>query len=310
MKISSPSLLAGAVLGGLLSLAGCREKPAEDAAPAQPDTGAAERVYHARGVVQSLSPDDPRRVVIDHEAMPGYMDAMIMPFKAKDAAELEGLTPGDVITFDYHVSDLSSWIENVKRTGETRKIKTGQAGGEPAAAPLLSVGDPMPDYEFVDENGAGLKLSDLHGMPVALTFVFSRCPVPEYCPSMMRKFNEVRELLAADPAAPDKFRLLTISFDTWNDTPEIMKRWGEAFGHRAGQPWSLLTTDSCCTINKIGANVGLKFGEVEGSYQHNLRTVVLDREGRIQRLFTDETWETGEVAGEIKAAARPMPENS
>ena len=262
-----------------------------------------------RGVVQSLSPDDPTRIVIDHEEIPGYMDAMIMPFRAKEASELEGLTPGDVVTLDYHVRDLSSWIENVKRTGETGKIKALE-GEDATAAPPLSVGDPLPDYEFVDENGAGLKLSDFRGMPVALTFVFSRCPVPEYCPSMMRKFNEVRTQLKDDPEAPEKFHLLTISFDSWNDTPEIMKSWGAAFGHKPGQPWSLLTTDTCCTITQIGANVGLKFGEVEGSYQHNIRTVVLDREGRIRRIFTDETWEPSQLIDEIKAANRPMPTDS
>lgn len=267
-------------------------------------TGADEQVFpKVRGVVQRLDEADPLRVIIDHEEMPGYMDAMIMPFRVKDAAELEGIEPGAVVTFDYHVSGTRSWIDQVTDTGEKGEIKSPTDASAPPAAPLLKEGDLLPDYEFVDETGADVKLSDYRGRPVALTFVFSRCPVPEYCPAMMRNFKTVLDALAADPEAPEDFQLLTISFDTWNDTPEVMKTWAAAYGHEAGQPWSLLTSDSCCTINEIGANVGLKFGEVKGSYQHNLRTVILDGDGRIRRVFTDETWKVEELLAEIKAAA-------
>lgn len=260
-----------------------------------------EKVFEVRGVIQELPGDDPSEVIIDHEEMPGYMDAMIMPFRAKNPSELEGLVPGAVVTFEYHVRELESWIEKVSDTGEVGEIKNMESANE-AAVPLLSEGDLLPDYEFTDENGEAVKLSQLRGMPVALTFVFSRCPVPEYCPRMMRNFDETRTRLESDPEAPEKFRLLTISFDTENDSPEIMKKWGAAYGHQSGQNWSLLTSETCCTINAIGGNVGLKFGEVNGSYQHNLRTVVLNPDGTIRRIFTDETWSTDELVSEIKAA--------
>lgn len=287
--VSRFSLLLAAGLS-LVLLSGCGET-------------ADERVFHVRGVIQELPADDPTKVIIDHEEMPGYMNAMIMPFRVQDAAELEGLEPGAVVTFDYHVSGMRSWIDNVTDTGEKGEIKTGSDAAVEPVAPLLKEGDVLPDYEFVDETGADVKLSDYRGRPVALTFVFSQCPVPEYCPAMMRNFKTVLDSLKTDSEAPEEFQLLTISFDTWNDTPETMKTWAAAFGHEAGQPWSLLTSDSCCTISEIGANVGLKFGEVKGSYQHNLRTVILDGEGRIQHIFTDETWSTDELIAELKAAA-------
>ena len=297
----NPSILRSLLVGlavGMLASCG------PESAPEAEGDAAEARLFHVRGVIQERPEVNPNRVIIDHEEIPGYMKAMIMPFRVKDAAELKGLTPGQVVTFDFHVRGSESWIEKVTATGETGEIKKDEtADTTKPVAPLLAEGDLLTDYEFFDETGATVKLSDFRGMPVALTFVFSRCPVPEYCPAMMRNFKTVLDTLKADPEAPKAFRLLTISFDSWNDTPEVMKSWASAYGHEVGQPWSLLTSDSCCTINEIGANVGLKFGEVKGSYQHNLRTVVLDPEGRIQRIFTDETWKTEELVAEIKAAA-------
>jgi len=294
MKIFTFS--AALLLGCLLSA--CEKQAAPSATPT-----ADARIFHVRGVVQQLSPDDPTKVVIDHEEMPGYMRAMIMPFRVKEASLLSGLKPGDVVEFDYHVEGTRSWIETLKPTGETGEVKIKAKTSEASAleeAELLAEGDLLPNYEFLDEDGKAVKLSDYRGMPVAFTFVFTRCPVPEYCPAMMRNFRTLLSELRQDANAPEKYQLLTISFDSWNDTPAVMKAWGAAYGHEAGQPWKLLSSDSCCTITRIAANVGLKFGEVKGSYQHNLRTVVLGPDGRIRRIFTDETWNTGELAAELK----------
>jgi len=271
--------------------------------PAAPEAGGASseaRVFEVRGVVQEVR-ENGAVLVIDHEKMPGYMDAMIMPFRVKDPSEASGLNPGDVVEFRYVVEELSSWIENIRATGETGAVKTRENASAEPAAPQLDIGDVLPDYEFIDEEGREVKLSDFRGGPVALTFIFTRCPVPEYCPAMMRNFASVRETLETDPDAPANWRLLTISFDSLHDTPEVMKSYGAAFG-QDGRNWSMLSS-LCCSIDELAANVGLKFGEVEGSYQHNLRTLVLDAEGRIERIFTDETWSPQALVAAIKAAA-------
>ncbi len=261
-------------------------------------SGGDARVFEVRGVIQELPEDQPLRVVIDHEEMPGYMGAMIMPFRVKDAAELEGLQPGDQVTFEYHVTGTQSWVEKITPTGKRGEVQSSTDLDDSAEEPL-EVGAVLPDFEFVDESGQDVKLSDFRGKTVALTFVFSRCPVPEYCPAMMHKFRAALDSLKEHSELNGHYQLLTVSFDTENDTPETMKTWGAAFGFESGQPWKLLTSDSCCTINEIAAKVGLKFGEHNGSYQHNLRTVVLDSEGRISRIFKDETWKTSELVEEI-----------
>jgi protein SCO1/2 len=164
---------------------------------------------------------------------------------------------------------------------------------------ILGPGDVLPDYEFRDQDGKVVKLNSYRGMPVAISFVFSRCPVPEYCPAMMRNFDKVEEALKTDPDAPEKWKLLSISFDTWMDNPETMKAYGTAFG-RDSEQWSLLSTEDCCTIHQITGNVGLKFADKDGSYIHNLRTVILDPDGVIVRIFTDETWKVEELVAEMK----------
>lgn len=282
---------------GLLAFGGCQPSESNE------ESTEATRTFSVRGVVQELPTNDSTRVIIDHEEIPDYMEAMIMPFRVSDATDLAELEPGMVVEFDYHVAETRSWIENIQPTGEIGEIKDTGAILAPTT-PLLSVGETLPDYSFLDQNGKKVSLSDYRGMPIAMTFVFSRCPVPEFCPAMMRNFKTVLDTLSEDPDAPDRWHLLTISFDSFNDTPELMKTWGAAWGHEDGQPWTLLTSETCCTVRDIAGNVGLRYGEINGSYQHNLRTVVLDAEGSIRKIFTDETWSNEELIAEIKAAGK------
>ena len=255
-----------------------------------------ETVYPVRGVVQKRM-DDPSMVLIDHEEIPGFMPRMVMPFRVLDPSGFEGIEPGMVVTLDFHVTESDSWATNVVATGESGPITLEERAD---SSKLLSVGDVLPDYEFIDETGKTVHFSDFRGMPVAVTFVFSRCPVPEYCPRMMNHFATVREKLDADPEAPKAYRLLTISFDSQHDSSEIMKTWGASFGHDPGQSWSLLSTPESEVIDSIASRVGLRFGESNGTLQHNLRTLVLDGDGVIRALYTDETWSVDDLILEIK----------
>lgn len=264
-------------------------------------TTTSRQTFEVRGVIQAIRQEG-KVLIIDHEEIPGYMRQMIMPFGVAEGESTSGLTPGEEIEFVYEVEEVKSWIHSIRKTGVTRDVKIASADElpDPEDVELLEIGDVFPDYEFKDQDGTEISLDEYRGRPVALTFVFSRCPVPEYCPAMMRNFNEIEERLKSDPDSPADWKLLTISFDSWNDSPEIMKAYGEAYGRDTAN-WSLLSTESCCTIYDISGNVGLKFADQEGSFIHNLRTVVLDRDGRIVRIFTDESWEIEELISEIKA---------
>lgn len=265
--------------------------------PPESEESTARQTFPVRGVVQQRMGDDPAMMIIDHEEIPGFMPRMIMPFRALDPKEFATLEPGMVVTFDYHVEDHESWVTGVKITGEKGAITFEE--DEPAGDELISVGDAFPDHAFRDETGKDVRLADYRGMPVAITFVFSRCPVPEYCPRMMSHFAAVLEKMKTTPNAPSTFRLLTISFDHEFDSPEVMRAWGAAFGHKEGLPWSLLSTPDKTVIDDISIRTGLRFGTVNGTIQHNLRTLVLNPDGTLRRLFTDENWTVDEMVAEL-----------
>lgn len=259
---------------------------------------AGERVFPVRGVIQQKMPGEPDKIIVDHEAIPDFMPRMIMPFRVLDLSELVGLEPGMEITFDFHVVDHESWITGVKMTGKKGAITMDSS--KPETAKTLKIGALFPDYTFLNEYGKEVHLSDFRGRAVALTFVFSRCPVPEYCPRMMSHFAEVVTRLSD---RPESYHLLTISFDHEHDTPALLKAWGATFGHREGQPWSLLSTADGTIIDHIATDSGLRFGVVNGTIQHNLRTLILNPDGTIRKIFTDESWTVDEMVTEIEAAA-------
>lgn len=256
--------------------------------------------FTVKGVVVRVE-DEGRTMIIKHEEMPGYMGAMTMPFRVKEPSEADGIKPGDEIEFTYKVAELSSWIEDLSKTGKQEVIQETPAKSDQSS--LLKPGDLFPDFALLDENGQPVQLADYRGSVVALTFIFTRCPVPEYCPAMMRNFSEVDRLLQDDAHAPDDYKLLTVSFDSGFDTPEIMKAYGQQFGQDTTNRWNLLSTPDSEHIKTLGESVGLMFGKNNNAiYTHNLRTVVLDADGRITKIFTDESWQPARLVSEIKAA--------
>ncbi len=302
MKFHSSFIRVSILASGFALLLSCNQEDKSGDVKEVPS-----RLFKVHGIVQEIKPGE-NTVVVDHAEIPDYMGAMIMPFKVKEAFELIGLEAGDEIRFDYKVQERQSWIENVEITGKKGEVKIQGKGVEgKAAGGVLPINSRLPDYRFIDETGTPVKLSDYRGGPLALTFVFTRCPVPEYCPAMMRNFSKASKLLESAQDAPASWNLLTISFDVDFDTPEIMKNWGKMFGFEAGHSWHLLSAKKHSdTIQKISADVGLKFGENKGSYQHNLRTVVLDSEGRIRHVFTDENWTVEGLIKEMGKAALPL----
>ncbi len=203
------------------------------------------------------------------------MDAMAMPFDLRGSARTAKLTPGDRVKFRVSVKGGRSWVDRV----EVVSASPVDAGlqNTPAAPVLVPVGTTMPDFELTDQDGKPVRLSALKGKVVAVTFIYSRCPLPDYCPRMIENFKAVRARFA-DRMNRDLV-FLTISFDPRYDTPEVLTKY--AASQRAGGPgWHFLTGDPA-KIERVCNAFGIQYWAEEGLITHSLQTAIIDREGRL-----------------------------
>lgn len=284
------ALLLFATLGGRLAFAA-------------PGAGApTAHSYSARGVVERIAPDR-RRVTIHHQAIPGYMMEMTMDFPVQNTNELNGVSPGDPITFTLVVNATNDWVDNIRRTGQTGNITTVAANLNPGEFSRLKPGDLLPDGELLAENGRPMRLSDFRGKAVAFTFFFTRCPLPNYCPLMNRNFAATRDLMLSLTNAPANWELLSISFDPGFDTPETLASYARLYRGESGSHWQF----AAATTNALATwapRVGLMVMRQGSNLSHNLRTIVLDPAGRLFRQFDGNDWTPPQLADALCAAAR------
>jgi protein SCO1/2 len=282
-------------LCGLLLVIGCKR---ETSAP--PISDATNQTYSVRGVVQAIAADL-HHATIKHEKIPSYMAAMTMDLSVKNTNELTGVSGGDEITFTLVVTADDDWIENIQRTGKF--IAPTPAPTWRVVESELNVGDALPDYSFTSENGQPIRFSDLRGRAVAFTFFFTSCPLPEFCPRMNKNFLEARKILTGDTNAPANWQLLSISFDSSFDTPEILSGYGKFYRGENTDRW-LFAVASTNTLISLAPKVDLNFWRENGSISHNLRTVVLDGNGKISKQFDGNDWTPEQLADAIRAAAK------
>jgi protein SCO1 len=296
-----------------LGLGGCGKNSTHSAQarPAQTNNASTSKkqIYHARGVVKEVVSST--RARIEHEAIPGYMPAMTMPLDAKNTNELANIKAGDRITFDLVVTDTDGWIENVRRDdasqreasylGDTNK---GVTVTKSRVVEPLSVGDPVPDYPFVTEEGKAIHLSDFQGQAVGITFLFTRCPFPTFCPRMSSNFEKAAVELAK-PGGPTNWHLLSISFDPDFDTPERLKEHAKRFTRDAAK-WNFVTSEKT-EIQALTQQLGLIFMSRNGTIEHNLRTAIIDPDGKLRQIYVGNEWDVNEFVDEMKKAAAGKP---
>lgn len=259
------------------------------------------QVFLVRGVVKRAGG---RSVTIQHEEVPNFMPAMTMPFTVKDTNEIRSVQTGDSVSFRLHVTEDESWIDEIK------KVDLPTTNEPPTRPPVrlvrdvepLKVGELMPDYRFTNELGHAVSLSELKGQALAVTFIFTRCPLPEFCPLMSRNFSAVAQQLASTTGAPTNWHLLSISFDPHYDTPEVLKRYAQFYKYDP-QHWNFVT-GAMIDIDAITDQFDLPVVKQGENWEHKLRTVVIDAVGRIQKIFLGNQWTTTELVTELIKAAQ------
>jgi protein SCO1/2 len=295
----SHALLALAMLAFAFFLNSCAHDGSRPNHGTSPDSQT-NREFQVRGTVTALDPDG-NSASIRHEAIPDYMPAMTMPFAVRDPGQLAGLKAGDRIAFRLNVTRYESWIDQVQKLADGQGPPPGSSIRVAKDVEPLEVGDPVPNYHFTNELGAAVSLEQFKGQALAITFIFTRCPLPDFCPRMSGNFAETQKTIIESPGAPRNWRLLTISFDPEFDTPPVLKGYARRYG---ADPlhWSFLTGD-LIEVTAIAEQFGQMFWREEGALNHNLRTVVVDAGGRVRKIFSGNKWTSAELAQELIEAS-------
>jgi protein SCO1/2 len=290
-------LLAGSLLYSVL-LAGCHSGQKTASAAATPQNF---KVYKLRGKVEQTD-SSKGQVTLNHEAIPGFMDAMTMPYKLKDVSILSELHPGDVLTADLLVSpdpNADALLDHIV------VVAQGKPDYRPAVAyHVPAQGDAVPDFKLRNQDGRPIHLAQFKGKALLVTFIYTRCPLPDFCPRVTRNFAEVNRALAGNPALYAKTHLLCVSFDPEHDTPERLRAYGatyigteakDAFVH-----WDFAVPDEP-VLKEMAKwfDVGITNGPEE-TINHTLSTTLIGPDGKVVRFYPGNEWTADQVAADVK----------
>jgi protein SCO1/2 len=282
----------------LAVLAGCHSAPKPDQAPASSASNF--KVYKLRGKIMSTN-SATGEATIDAEAIPGFMDAMTMPYKLKDPGILGELHPGDVITADVLVStgnDATVLIDHI--------VVIAQAKPDYKPTTLYHVpapGDAVPDFKLTNENGRAIHLDQFRGKALLITFIYTRCPLPDFCPLVTRHFADIDNQLAADPALYTKTHLLSVSFDPRHDTPAVLRAYGAGYigsnAKREFAHWDFaVPTDPELQEMAKYFDVGITPGP-QDTINHTLSTTLIDPSGKVVQFYPGNDWTPAQVLSDL-----------
>jgi len=263
-----------------------------------------ERHFVVQGQIISIAANR-REATVKHEDIKGLMPAMTMPYRVQDSTLLDGLAPGDLIKARLVLVSNDAYLDQV--------LKIGQAPLEtpPAEAPaassgfeLLNPGDAVPEVTLVDQDGRKRPFSSFKGRTVALTFIYTRCPMPTFCPLMDRNFAAVQRMLKQDPSLADARRgvhLVSISFDPLTDTPPVLKKHAQTLDADP-KTWTFLTGDRD-EVDKFASRFGVSVARSLSDARditHNLRTAIIDPSGKLVKVYTGNEWTPEQLVADLK----------
>ena len=287
----------GALLIGLTFLTEGCDRPAKTNALPR------EVRYETRGIVRSLPPDG-KTIEVEHEDIRGFMPSMTMPFVVRKPREMSGLRIGDAISFRLSVTQNDSWIDEIRKIplGDLHLPVATSTPAKSANAPRLHDGDSMPFFQLVDQDGKKVSLETFRAHPFVVTFIFTRCPVPNFCPRMSRNFAELQNALKNGTGPLSQARLLSISFDPEFDSPAVLRAYADHAGADPGV-WTFATGGKL-EIDQLTHAFSVYVQAEGGTISHGLATALVDGEGNIRKIWRGNEWKPEEVLQAIKGDPR------
>ncbi len=244
-----------------------------------------------------------KTATIAHGDVEGYMPAMTMEFPVRADWVWDDLTKDADIRADLVVDDANGafWLENIAVTAAPNP----NLPALPAREDVAQIGNQVPDFTLTNQDGKSISMKDFRGKALAITFIYTKCPLPNYCILMSKNFSDLANQLK-DSELKDKIRLLSISFDPQADTPAKLKEYGQGYLGKGAAPdftvWQLATgTDK--QIKNVADFFGLRYetdGNDKTQFNHSLRTIVVTPDGKVQKVFSGNEWTPNDLLRELE----------
>src|SRR6266568_9641631 len=250
-----------------------------------------------------------QQLVVSHAEIPGYMPAMVMPFKLKDSSFPRTLAKGDVITATLVVDGHESFLAEVR-------VVSKEGSSDPRDAEINTLpheGDAVPDFTLINQSGKKISIKQFRGKALLITFIYTRCPLPDYCPLMSSNFAEIDKALVKSPELYAKTHLLSISFDSQYDTPQVVRNYARAFvsdrGPRTFEHWEFATIPAGekSTVTKF---FDVFTSEGQGQITHSMSTAILLPNGLIYKSYNGNDWKPADVLTDLTSSAAGDPSKS
>jgi protein SCO1/2 len=271
-----------AVLFASLLLQGCSQKPAN------------EHRYELKGKVVSVDRAK-GEVTVKHGEVKGYMPAMTMPFPVRDAEALKVLEAGDELQASLVITDEGYWLDSpVITKGQTDDAATPSTGaGEPRP------GAEVPDVKLVNQDGRPLSLRQFKGRALVVTFIYTRCPLPDYCPLMSANFAQLNSALLGDESLRKRVHLLSVTLDPEYDRPPVLKSYGATYAGGKFDNWDFATGEPA-EVRRLAEFFGLTYKAEGGQVIHSLRTAVVTPDGKLFKIYRGNEWKPDEVLSDLR----------
>ncbi len=264
-----------------------------------------EKRLELRGKIVSVDKDN-QQITVDHEEVKDFMPAMTMPFTLKDEWAFEKLGPGDQIAAALIVDGPRAWLEDIVIT----KAPSDSSAGSSGAAASAKVGDEVPDFRLVNQDGKQISLHNYRGKALVLTFIYTRCPIPDYCTQMSNNFAQIEGQLQKDPQLRSKTHLLSISIDPEYDTPAVLRSYGAAhtgnYSEEKFRNWEFAsgTKDE---VKGIAQHFGLQYFQDSDQIVHGLRTAIIQPDGKVLKVYEGNGWKAEEVVEDLRKLLEMKP---
>ncbi len=280
-----------------LSLFVCLSLSACKSAPPKASDGA--KRFEVKGKVVSANQGE-HKVTIQHEEIKGYMDAMTMPFTLLDDWVYSELKPGAQIQATLVVDQGRTWLENpvVTNIADPNLVgKTEETEAEP------SPGADVPNFTLVNQDGKKISFDKYRNQALVVTFIYTRCPLPDYCPLMSQNFQRIQQQVQQNPSLKDKTHLLSITVDPEFDKPKVLRDYGARYlaanNPDAFNRWEF-ATGSAKEVKQVAQFFGLNYWPEKDQIIHSLRTAIVTPDGKVAKVYRGNEWKPEEVMKDLQ----------